>query len=257
MSDVLEYYDPSGLSIVFYDLICQIDPTLGGDAALYAREIPAGGSVLEFGCGTGRVTLELAASGFDVTGVDLSSAMLMRAGRRLSRSPAEIASRVQLVLGDMTSVKLGRRFDAVLITFFSLSHVSVEDWQAVFANVAEHMHDGAVAAVHLPSRATLAANPPRDPLQPVLSTAYSADGDRLDVHIVEETLTDQQFVQIVEYVMRDGQGREVRRSRERLLFNLGDPAPAARATGLQPDGDPRPLGIGEVFFFRKGSGAEA
>lgn len=50
-----------------------------GEAALVARLLPRGGRVLDAGCGTGRVAIELARRGFEVLGVDLDAAMLARA----------------------------------------------------------------------------------------------------------------------------------------------------------------------------------
>ena len=51
------------------------------DAAFYAREAAAaGGAVLEVGCGTGRVSLAIAASGVDVTGLDRDPALLTQQG---------------------------------------------------------------------------------------------------------------------------------------------------------------------------------
>ena len=47
--------------------------------------LTAGGSVLELGCGTGRVSLPLARAGVRLVGVDRSAAMLALARRRLKR----------------------------------------------------------------------------------------------------------------------------------------------------------------------------
>lgn len=49
---------------------------LHGEARLVASLCPAGGRVLDAGCGTGRVALELDRQGFDVVGVDIDPSML-------------------------------------------------------------------------------------------------------------------------------------------------------------------------------------
>jgi ubiquinone/menaquinone biosynthesis C-methylase UbiE len=62
----------------------------------------ATGPVLELGCGTGRLSLPLAASGVPIVGLDRSSEMLARAGKRLARRRR--STRIDLVRGDMRSL---------------------------------------------------------------------------------------------------------------------------------------------------------
>ncbi|HEX8769176.1 MAG TPA: class I SAM-dependent methyltransferase, partial [Acidimicrobiales bacterium] len=65
------------------------------------------GSVLDAGCGTGRVAVELARHGVDVVGVDVDPSMLATARAR--------APDVTWLEADMTSLDLGRRFDVVVM----------------------------------------------------------------------------------------------------------------------------------------------
>lgn len=58
----------------------------------------AGGSVLELGCGTGRVTVPLARAGADIVGIDRSEQMLDRARRRIRRARLSSA---HLIRGDI------------------------------------------------------------------------------------------------------------------------------------------------------------
>ena len=67
---------------------------------------PTASTLLHLGCGGGHLDMTLKRS-FEITGVDLSPAMLALA-RRLN---PEVAYRI----GDMRSVRLRRTFDAVLI----------------------------------------------------------------------------------------------------------------------------------------------
>ncbi len=60
-------------TIAEVDFLCEI------------MNLPAGGSILDIGCGTGRHAVELAGRGYQVTGVDLSSGMLAEA-RRVARA---------------------------------------------------------------------------------------------------------------------------------------------------------------------------
>jgi SAM-dependent methyltransferase len=65
--------------------------------------LPAGSSVLELGCGTGRITRQLVRLGYDVTAVDESAEMLAHI-----RDAEKVQARIE-------GLDLGRRFDAVLL----------------------------------------------------------------------------------------------------------------------------------------------
>ena len=71
----------------------------GKAQALEAAEwIPDGGTVMDFGCGNGRLTLPLAKLGYNVIGVDASPAMLDRARAHAERDELPIT----LLLSDGT-----------------------------------------------------------------------------------------------------------------------------------------------------------
>src|SRR5262245_49884815 len=59
----------------------------------------AGGTVLELGCGTGRLAIPLARAGASVVGIDRSEPMLERARQRVKRF--RLTSTVRLVRGDI------------------------------------------------------------------------------------------------------------------------------------------------------------
>lgn len=85
-----------------------------GEATLVASLAPTGGSVLDAGCGTGRVAIELALRGFAVTGVDLDAGMLSAAR---SKAPGLAWREADLAAGDLASaldLAPGRRFDLVV-----------------------------------------------------------------------------------------------------------------------------------------------
>lgn len=75
--------------------------TLGRrDVPFWRRLVaPVNGSVLELGCGTGRVTLPLARAGAVMVGIDRSERMLARARTRIRRG--KLADRARLVRGDI------------------------------------------------------------------------------------------------------------------------------------------------------------
>src|SRR2546430_35650 len=86
---------------------------LPGEAAFYVRLARAADlPVLELGCGTGRVTLAIAAAGVEVVGLDLSPAML-----RLARAKAASAANPTWIEGDMRRFTLPRRFGLVIAPY--------------------------------------------------------------------------------------------------------------------------------------------
>jgi SAM-dependent methyltransferase len=66
----------------------------------------ARGPVLDLGCGTGRVALDLAARGHDVTAVDADGALVAELGRRARERDLQMDS----VIADARSITLERRF---------------------------------------------------------------------------------------------------------------------------------------------------
>jgi SAM-dependent methyltransferase len=74
-----------------------------GEGELVARAVPPPASLLELGCGVGRVTRQLVRLGYDVIAVDESPEML------------EHVRDAETVLARIEDLDLGRRFDAVLL----------------------------------------------------------------------------------------------------------------------------------------------
>jgi 2-polyprenyl-3-methyl-5-hydroxy-6-metoxy-1,4-benzoquinol methylase len=70
----------------------------------------ARGTALDLGCGVGRWSLQLAHSGYRVTGVDLSSQMIEHARARA----AALAADCDFTIANAVDLDLGRRFDLIL-----------------------------------------------------------------------------------------------------------------------------------------------
>jgi len=71
---------------------------------------PAGGALLDLGCGTGRHSVPLAVRGFRVTGVDISAGMLEVARKRAREAGVEI----ELVRADAVDFRRAGAFDTVI-----------------------------------------------------------------------------------------------------------------------------------------------
>ena len=90
--------------------------------------LPAGARVLDLCCGTGDLSVLLAAQGYKVTGLDGSEQMLAYARRRVPEA--------EFLQEDARTFQFTCAFDAVLSTFDSMNHVlSIEELEAVFGNV--------------------------------------------------------------------------------------------------------------------------
>jgi SAM-dependent methyltransferase len=103
----------------------------------------AQGPILELGCGTGRVMLQIARAGYRIDGLDLSSAMLSKCREKLDAQPAEVRNRARLIQGDMTNFTADRTYGLVIIPFRAFQHlIAVADQivclRAVHSALAEH-----------------------------------------------------------------------------------------------------------------------
>ena len=107
-------------------------------------------SVLDAGCGTGRVGRELARRGLDVAGVDIDPEMLDTARRK--------APDVDWRLADLASVDLGRAFDSVVMAGNVMIFLEPGTEADVVANMARHLSpEGVLIAGFqlMPGRLTL------------------------------------------------------------------------------------------------------
>jgi SAM-dependent methyltransferase len=113
------------------------------EAAIWRRVLmeklgPGHHSILELGVGGGCLLSHLTAH-FEAVGVDISEQMLAHS-RRLNPG-------VQHILGDMRTVRLGRKFAAVLI-HDAISYILSEDeLRAAFATARAHLERGGVFIV--------------------------------------------------------------------------------------------------------------
>lgn len=139
-----------------YDSLAPVyDDKYGGydaDVAFYRDlALAAGGSVLELGCGTGRVLLPISEAGVTVTGIDRSAAMLGVARQKLEQCPPEVQGRTALVEADMRDFDLGgERFALVYIPFRSFLHLlTVDDQLAALATIGRHLAAGGRLVIDL------------------------------------------------------------------------------------------------------------
>ncbi len=115
---------PDGCAV---DLYLRIPP--GQEPDVVQGAVPAGATVLELGCGVGRVTHALLERGFTVTAVDESPQMLAHVhGARTVCSPIE-------------SLELPERFDVVMLASFLVHAADPRQRQGLLDACRRHVKD--------------------------------------------------------------------------------------------------------------------
>jgi SAM-dependent methyltransferase len=105
----------------------------------YLRFVPAGGSILDLGCGPGHKSAFFASRGFAVTGVDLSSEMIALAKRDVPEATFEVLDMYELPL-------IGKSFDSVFACA-SLLHIPKKDTLHILLSIAAVLASGGTCYV--------------------------------------------------------------------------------------------------------------
>ena len=103
-----------------------------GEADFIDRFAPS--SVLDAGCGTGRVGIEIARRGIEVVGTDLDDDMLAYARRK--------APQIDWLQSDLVDLDLERVFDVVALAGNVIPYVEPRDRPAAVAGAAHHVAIG-------------------------------------------------------------------------------------------------------------------
>ena len=100
-------------------------------------------TILDMGCGTGGHVFQLAERGYNVHGVDQSEEMLTKAQQKKKKHAH--GKRVNFQQGDIRSVRLGKKFDAVVSMFAVMGYmVGNDDLQAAMKTAREHLSPGGI-----------------------------------------------------------------------------------------------------------------
>lgn len=128
-----EYYDILYRDKDYAGECAFVEQALGRYLATPAR------TLLDVGCGTGGHAILLASMGYEVSGIDLSEAMLARAKAKAHAGGLKLSLRVM----DMRRLALGMQFDACLCMFAALGYLSEnEDVRSGLRSIREHVRPG-------------------------------------------------------------------------------------------------------------------
>ena len=107
------------------------------------------GTVLEFSCGTGRITFDMASAGVSVDGMDISQAMLDISNKRLKKLDTRVAKRIRFIHGDSTDFSIpGKKYSAI---FSPWGFVPLSDAQedSCFNCVIDHLQDNGIFVIDI------------------------------------------------------------------------------------------------------------
>jgi len=104
-----------------------------GEAAYVGALVPPGSRVLDAGCGTGRVAVELARRGYDVVGADNDTSML---------SVARQHATVRWVEADLAMLALQEQYDLVVAAGNVVVFLTEGTEQEVVRRLATHVRPG-------------------------------------------------------------------------------------------------------------------
>ena len=107
---------------------------------LLREHAPQAQNLLELGCGTGRHAEHLIQAGYQVCGIERSPEMLSIARQRQQQLPPDAQAAFSIREGDLRTVRLEQKFDAVLALFHVISYQTLnEDLEAAFTTVQKHL----------------------------------------------------------------------------------------------------------------------
>jgi SAM-dependent methyltransferase len=139
-AEIAEWYDLEH-DPVTEDVECYLE-------LLTSLGITGRAAILEVGSGTGRIAVALATAGYDLTGIEPSTAMRLRGEARVAARPDRVAGRVHLLSGtaDDYGSEAAASYQAIIFGLNTYAHLTDQQSRSQAL---------ALAARHLPPRGVL------------------------------------------------------------------------------------------------------
>ncbi|MDD1779167.1 MAG: class I SAM-dependent methyltransferase [Candidatus Helarchaeota archaeon] len=124
----------------YYDL--QPDPFTGKDINFYRENLPSRDStVLEIGCGTGRVLIQLAKHCKYIVGIDISESMIAQCKQKL-KSAGLHSDKAMVQVNDVGKFRSSNKFDLIIAPFRVFQNIDDDNAiEAFFNTIRFHLAD--------------------------------------------------------------------------------------------------------------------
>lgn len=115
----------------------RFDPQEIDATCRFLKNLAGRGKALEFAIGTGRVALPLQKMGIDVSGIELSQAMISQLRKKDGENSAMV------ICGDMLSTRVEGEFSLVYLVYNTITNVlSQQEQVECFCNASRHLQSG-------------------------------------------------------------------------------------------------------------------
>jgi len=104
-----------------------------------------GDTILELGCGTGRILIPIAEAGYEVYGLDISKKMLNILISKKNDLPEKVKEKIHIVRGDFRDYKIEKKFSMAFFAYSTLySATTQEDQVSTIRCIHSHLKDDGV-----------------------------------------------------------------------------------------------------------------